>query len=895
MLSFLKSFDEIFEDERMDEILEYNVFQCNQLKNNNIFKNEDDVLDEEKIKVKKKKNSIEEFENFIEIAKVLKRKLPKYIYGQDHAIEKIVDYFKNNLIKISGPKATFFFMGPPATGKTYLADIMAKSIKDYKLKVFDMAQYTRDDDGMGLYGSDFKYAKSKPGLLTDFVLKNPKSIIVFDEIEKANNSIQNALLSIFNDGKMTDKNGWVIEDGKYIPFDSERKNDDFVEYPAFPEVQEVDFSETILIFTSNVGKDLYNSNHFWDIVKNDYNMAEHMIIDALSKEKKVDEHNKELPAITSPFLSRLSSGEIILFKKLKFEHLIKIVTQVFRKYLKIVKANYNIEMIGLNKKIYSLFLLSFAPRIDIRRLKSKIAPQFFDLISDYIVENDLDIKTNRKVIIEISGSVDEFYKKEIKPLMKEDIVKYMFRKNLTLKLEKELEFKNNTFIYKIKNIYFEQVKDIRDIGEDGIIFEMPDISFDDIAGQEKVKKRLKEIVKFLKNPKGLSKFNVEIPKGMLFYGPPGTGKTMLAKALANESGLPFLATTGTDLLNEKKMDKIFETAREYSPSIIFIDEFDAIGRRDINFDKDTFINKLLSHINGFHDNEEVFIIAATNFPNRIDPAILRSGRIDLKFEIKALDKEARKYFIENILNSFKIKGDFNINKLVTYTTGMNGADLNKVKREIGFEMIRKGVDVLTQDLLIEIINTVKYGEKIENIDIIKTLKSTAIHEAGHAVIAKILRPELKIEQITITPRKDALGFVAYNNEDNYKNLSKKDIKKQLQILLAGRFSQIKKYGEEGIDSGASDDLVKATNLAYIAITKLGMDEKLGNVNLNTLLESKIIKFDEKIGNRVVEWIKEAEIEIKKLIDNNWDKIEKVANKLIEEETLDEKEFLNLLK
>jgi cell division protease FtsH len=209
-------------------------------------------------------------------------------------------------------------------------------------------------------------------------------------------------------------------------------------------------------------------------------------------------------------------------------------------------------------------------------------------------------------------------------------------------------------------------------------------------------------------------------------------------------------------------------------------------------------------------------------------------------------------------------------------------------------MIRKGKRYLNEELLIEIINTVKYGEKIEDIDIRKTLESTAIHEAGHAVISKVLKPELKIEQITITPRDKALGFVAYNNEENYKNLSKEDIKKELQILLAGRFSQIKKYGIEGIDSGAKNDLEKATKLAYTAITELGMDEELGNINFKGVEELKI-NLDGKIRDRVLFWLKEAEKSVIKLIDLNWEKIEKVANRLLKEETIDEKEFLETIK
>ena len=883
-MDFLNSFKEEFTEVDYDKILE-------EIKNLGYQKLSDDT---EILNNKKETEERQEKElTNLEIARILKKQLPKYIYGQDHVIERIVDYFKNSITQKKGPKATFLFMGPPAVGKTYLAEIMTKLLSDYKFKVFDMTQFTRSDDLMMLFGSEFQFANSKPGFLTDFVLKNPKSIIVFDEIEKANNAIQNALLNIFNNGKMNDKCGWIVKDGEYIPFDGDKSRKDN-NYPAYPEITEVDFSQTIFIFTSNIGKDLYNSKFFWDIVKDDYSRAEHMIIEALHKETKLSENNQLVPAITPPFLSRLTSGEILLFKKLGFNSLLKIVKDVFDEYKKFIAKTYKIKIQGLNKLVYSILLLSYAPRVDIRRLKSKVGAEFFDLVSDYIVETDLDTETQRKVIVEIDEKVKEFFNKEIKPLIKDDVIRYMFRKNLTLKIEKNLEFKDNEFIYKIKDIYFEKVTNINDVGEDGILFDVPDIGFEDIAGHDKVKKRLREIVKLLKNPKALAKLGVDLPKGMLLYGPPGTGKTMLAKALANEANLPFLATTGSDLLDIERLDKIFETAREYAPSIIFVDEFDSVGRRDLNIRRDTVINKLLAKLNGFRDDEDIFVIAATNYPERIDPAILRSGRIDLLLEIKALDKKARRYFIEKIINHYKTKGKFNIDKLVIYTTGMNGADLEKVKREVGLEMIRSGREYMDEALLVEMINTVKYGEKIEDIDITKTLESTAIHEAGHAVISKILRPELKIEQITITPRNKALGFVAYDYEDNYKNLSKIDIKKELQILLAGRFAQIKKYGNEGIDSGASNDLEKATSLAFSAVAELGMDEELGNVNLNSVNELKL-SLDGKIRDRVLGWLKEAEVNVKKLIDENWSKIEKVANVLLEKEILDESEFLKLIK
>jgi len=824
----------------------------------------------------------------LEIAKTLKKKLPKYIYGQDHVIEKVVDYFKNNLVKMTGPKATFLFLGPPATGKTYMAEIMAKLLKGYKYKIFDMSQFIRDDSGISLYGSDFKYSNSTPGELTDFVLHNPKSIIVFDEIEKANNTIQNTLLSIYNTGKLKDKNGWIKEDDEYIPFNSNKSKND-IDYPGQPEIKEVDFSETILIFTSNAGKELYNSSHFWDIVQDNYSQAETMIIQALQKETKLSD-GKEVPAITAPFLSRLSSGGLLLFKNLKFNQLLEIAKNAFNENIKLFNKEYNLKVKGLNNFVYSIFLLSFAPRVDIRRLKNKIAGDFFDLVTDYIVDNDIDIKQKRKIIIQIDEKAKKVFNEKIKPLIKEDIIKYMFRKNLTLHITKELKYEDNNFIYLIKDLELQKVQNVSDIGEDGIVFEVPDVSFKDIAGHKKAKQKLKEIINLLKKPKELKALGIDIPKGMLLYGPPGTGKTMLAKAVANEADLPFLATTGSDLFDLEKMDNIFNIAQDYAPSIIFIDEFDTIGSR-AGSGSDMVINKLLAKLDGFGDDEDVFVIAATNYPDRIDSAIVRSGRIDIKIQIESLDKEARKYFIEKTLNLLQTKGEFDIDKLVLYTTGLNGSDLEKIKRECGLYMLKNGLKYLTQELLIEIINTIKYGEKIENIDISHTLESTAIHEAGHAVISKILKPEVKIEQITITPRDKALGFVSYSNEDNYKNMTKNDIKKDIQISLAGRYAQIKKYGEEGIDTGASSDLANATRLAYLAITSFGMDEKLKNLNISQIdgLENNL-----HLKDRIQAWLDEAEKNVKILIDENWDKIEKVANKLLEEESIDEKEMMEII-
>ena len=846
---------------------------------------DDEILDEEISIYNPNDESETKMElSQIEIAKKLKKELPKYVYGQDYVIEKIVDYFKNNLIQKTGPKATFLFLGPPATGKTYLAQTMAKILDGYKFKMFDMSQFTDEKSAHSLYGSGYFYANANVGLLTEFVLKNPKSIIVFDEIEKAHDSIQNAFLSVFNTGKMVDLTGWVKENGEYISYGTKKEHDK-LNCPTKPEIQEVDFSNTILIFTSNLGKDLYSSKYFWDIVKNDYKKAEDMIIESLQKETKINNNGKKVPAITPPLLSRLTMGEILLFKRLDFENVKKIAFKGFKEYQDAIKSVYKIKIKNIDEILISILTLTFAPRVDIRRLKSKIGSYFFDIVGDYIFENDLEIESEKVIEVFISDKVKEFFKENIEN--QKDILKFMFRKNLTLKIKKNIEYRQNIFYYKIEDVCFEKVTNITDIGDDGIIFEVPDIKFDDIVGHETVKKRLKETAFFLKNPKKIKEKGIDLPKGMLLYGKPGTGKTMLAKALANEASLPFLSATGTDLLNIEKMEKIFDLAKEYAPSIIFIDEFDSIGSRNSS-QRDIFVNKLLSKINGFNDEEEIFVIAATNYPEKIDPAILRPGRIDLHFEIQSLDKKARKYFIEKIINHFDTKGEFDIDKLVVLTTDMTGAEFDKVKRELGLEMIRNSIEHLDEKLLTETILRIKYGEKLENIDILQTLEATAIHEAAHAVISKILRPEVKIEHISIVPRSKALGFVAVSEEGKL-NYSKEDIKNQIQILLAGREAQIKKYGEKGIDSGASDDLKKATDYVYKAIVEYGMDDEVNFVKTKKARPSQ-----ERINKLIEKWIKEAKENVSKLIDSNWDKIQKVANALLDKEILDEGEFLEVI-
>jgi len=845
-------------------------------------------------------------DDMLQAARDMKINLSKRLYGQELAIESITDSIKNNILENSnGPKSTYLFLGPPATGKTYLAQLMGENLDEYKFKKFDMTQYNDSDSGGALYGTSRQYGNAKPGSLTSFVKNNPKSIIVLDEFEKANNAVQANLLSIFEEGYLQDICGWCKDTGK--AWGEAQKEENKCSESEVDDI--IDFKHTIFIITSNLGKELYSDHKFLELIDEDYTQAESMILDALLREQKKDNKSGgEQQAIVPELVSRFSQAQIVLFNKLTYKAYELIANKAFKDYKIQFTNKYEIKFnLSANfKNFLKVQILSFAPQLDARRIKSKIGVNFFDRVTDHIMTLGENVKYCKEIKISISKDVTNFIKEYINDdIENEKLVRELFRKNITLEMKDKFTSKDGVITYKIETVKFKKVKRVKDFSEDGLVFDIPEVNFSDIAGHNKAKQRLSETINYLKNPKLLELFDVQAPKGMLLYGPPGTGKTLLAKAFAAEADLPFIATTGTDLLDPSKIEAIFNKAKEYAPSIVFIDEIDAIGKRGQNNGREIAINKLLSSIDGFSSNaeESIFVMAATNYKDNIDSAIIRPGRIELHVEISSLDKEARKYFIDKIIETKPTKGEIDINKILMYTTGMNGSQLELIGKEASLYCLRHGIKAITQDILIEQINTIKYGEKLSHLSLEEMLEETAIHEAGHAILSKVLMPHIKIEQITVTPRGNALGFVSYNYEDAQSNMTIKDFKNRICVSLAGRISQIKKYGEiDGMDTGASNDLQQATKDAYIAIAHYGMDEDVGYINIDGILNTQVRTtgitdtkhYHEKIDKALEKWMNNGEQSTKELVNKHWDKIEKLSAMLLEKEVVYEDELESIL-
>ncbi len=805
--------------------------------------------------------------NVLDFIRDIKQELKDILYEQNNAIEAISDaLIRSHYIEDKNkPKAVFLFTGDVGSGKSFAAKTFANLMEsqEYVYKSFNMGSYTSDNESFVLNGLSRGYNSAREGELTGFVKENKKSIILFDSIDKAHNNVLNTLNEILDTGYMLDN------------------------YTT----KKVDFSDTILIFETNAGKEIFLKPEFNEIVKEDSFLSEAMILDAISKE--IVSGYKDLFVLPREFMSRISDASIVLFNKLGFDSSVEILKKQILKEQTLLEKNFalNIEFKNISDTV-KLLVLSSGPDYNIRKILKKGPFLLFDSITDFLLDNEIE---DKKIVIDLDESFISEYNSLVDDQDNKKLLHNLFRKNKAGKFTIDIIQEEDHLSVKLVSFNIEIVKRAADFGGDtGLIIEIPSDGFDKIAGHDIVKERLSEIIEILNSKELKKEYSEFISRGMLLYGPPGTGKTMMAKAFAKEADMPFIATTGPDLLSENAIKEVFSKAREYAPSIVFIDEIDVFKHRGRGYHTDMLINKLLTEIDGFSSKEEnrIFVVAATNLKDEIDNAILRSGRIDLHIEVSTLDKTARSFFITKFIKSEKFDNNINIDKIIKMTAGFSGADLKKLERESVLDAFRKDIKTIDEQFLINHINILKFGELIENSTAIEdVLEQTAYHEAGHAIVSKILFPNKPIEQITIAPRKKSLGFVAYEfKEDVQHDID--ELKNMICVALAGRVAESKQFDNQGINSGASSDLNKAIQIAYTMVAEYGM---IDNIKSTYFDKFKTILFADKCERQISELINSMTQKTEKIIDENWDKIELLSTELLTNETLAEDELNKLFK
>jgi len=415
------------------------------------------------------------------------------------------------------------------------------------------------------------------------------------------------------------------------------------------------------------------------------------------------------------------------------------------------------------------------------------------------------------------------------------------------------------------------------------------IGFDDVVGHKQVKKRMEGIIKIVKNPKMLERFDTPAPKGLLIYGPVSVGKSMLAKAFVKEAGLSYMEISGSKLFELSYIKEVYDIASKHAPCVVILEDIDIKGIMQGAITNVSFsdISKVLES-----SNEMVFTVATAESLEGIDPVLTAPEKLDFLLEVSELDKDARRFFIEKIMQK-PHDGKIDIERIVRYITGMSAMELERLGRMAALNVIEQEKDLITEEILIEQINIIKYGHKIEKqmvTTLEEELKMTAYHEAAHAVLSVLLLPHIKIEQVTIAPRSKMLGFVSYNAEDQLSNVTKEQLFFDICVLMAGRVAKVKKMGSDHMDSGAVNDLSQASLQVYAAITTIGMDKELGYINLDAIGSLDNYFLEQQIEKRFLHWIDVAKTFTEKLVETHWEKIDALALKLIEQEIVESDEL-----
>ena len=446
------------------------------------------------------------------------------------------------------------------------------------------------------------------------------------------------------------------------------------------------------------------------------------------------------------------------------------------------------------------------------------------------------------------------------------------------------------------------------LGEKGKVYDDTErktkVKFEDVAGLEEEKQELIEIVDFLKRPEKYTKMGAKIPRGVLLYGKPGTGKTLIAKAIAGEADVPFISMSGSEFiemfagLGASRVRKLFEKARKLAPCIVFIDEIDAIGsRRTSNSGAETennqTLNQLLVEMDGFSSEETIIVLAATNRPEMLDKALLRPGRFDRQITIPTPDLKGRLEILKIHSKDKRLSDDVNLESVAEDTAGFTGAELANILNEAAILATKNKHEGIERDDIEEAVKKVTVGlEKRTRVMSDKDKKLTAYHEAGHAVVSRYLPTQTNVKEVSIIPRGVAGGYTMYKSDEDKYYISKTEMQEKLIALLGGRAAE--KLVLDDISTGASNDIEVATKIARDMVTKYGMSDTLGPIDFQGKEPYEMQMFGENIGDKIGQEVKTlidtAYNDAQTLLKEHRDKLDAIANVLLEKEKINEQEF-----
>ncbi len=440
------------------------------------------------------------------------------------------------------------------------------------------------------------------------------------------------------------------------------------------------------------------------------------------------------------------------------------------------------------------------------------------------------------------------------------------------------------------------------------------IKFSDVAGEDEAKENLTEIVEYLHDPKKYTEIGASIPKGILLVGPPGTGKTMLAKAVAGEADVPFFSMSGSEFvemfvgMGASKVRDLFKQAKEKAPCIVFIDEIDAIGKKRDgqiggNDEREQTLNQLLTEMDGFEGNNGVIILAATNRPESLDPALLRPGRFDRRVPVELPDLKGREEILKVHARKIKVDENVDFNKIARMASGASGAELANIVNEAALRAVRDNRSCATQQDLEESIEVVIAGYQKKNAILSdKEKKIVSYHEIGHALVAAMQTHSAPVQKITIIPRTSgALGYTMQVEDSDHYLMTKEEMENKIATFTAGRAAEELIFGS--ITTGASNDIEQATKLARVMIARYGMSDTFDMVAMETVNNQYLggdsslscsADTQTRIDEEVIELVKKQHEKARTILKENEEKLHQLSQFLYEKETITGTEFMSIL-
>ncbi len=784
-------------------------------------------------------------EKFSEYAK-------REILGQDKAIELIesaVERF-GSLRIFDGVAGMVTLAGTPACGKNFAAKVIGRYLQREML-ILHMGDYSFSDDIERLVGPK--------GVLESWISRYPDGIVIFEDIDKADHSIQRLLASIVADG---------------APDDLRR------------------YRQAIFLFTFSVNDPSWYDKSFIDDYYENPLLLQGRFYEQIAKEAAADEEGNLVTVFDVDILTVFSEGDLALFYPLDFKTLWQICERVLDRTVEQINAGRTMQTeVSMPHESALAFLLGLSPYLNAKRISHKLPA----LLAEIISKCPEDAKRCKITLSKgVQKWLDQFSD------LSEDL-KYFVKFERSFMLEWRQSRRGSSATVALEKIVEKEHEkpEPRSPYSDRLAIHVSHIGFSDVAGQLRVKKELRSIIRLLQDEKGLKHFDITLPKGLLLYGPEGVGKSMLVKAFAKEAGLAYIYLQESDLFDELLVKEVFTRARLAAPVLVVLEGVDTKGMIDGNYTgiPTATLTQMIDRLPS-EPNEYIFTIATARDIEEVPAELMHPGRIDQSVEVPELDREARRFFAEKIMEK-PHKKDINIDRIIRYMSGMNGYELGRIAKEAALDALRTGLHDLTEEIIIDRINTIKYGQKLEkkrfkNFE--EDLKKSAYHEAAHAVTSLRLLPDVEIEQVTVIPRSEALGLVSYMQDAIETNLSKEEIEANIAVLLAGRVATVKKFGpQKGLETGAYSDLQEASLYAYSAVAQFGMDDELPNVHIETLLQNiNSNLFKEKIESRIIHWIEEGTKLAEEVVEKEWKIIEKIAKKLLKEELIEGEELRRML-